>query len=174
MKEYTEVLALAKDVVSSALRETADGFQVKDLIPIVSENLSSVMAAYENSNLIPGEWKANPEGCMILTVEFAVDIAMDLLKLPSGSSSDFKETNELIAAVSGIVSSFISHLPDGIQGVEILPIVLENFNTIIVGVDGADKIKSELSGNARDFIKLVSLAAIKIAFGVKAAIEAKA
>lgn len=173
MKEYREVLSLAKGVVASALRETADGFQVKDLIPIVSDNLKNVMSAYENAGLIPSEWKADPEACMVLTVDFAVDVAMDILKVPAGTSGEFKETNELIAAVSGITASVISHLPGGISGAEIVPIVFENFNNIIVGVDGADKIKAELSGNVRDFVKLVSLAAIKIAFEVKAAMEAK-
>jgi hypothetical protein len=172
VKEYKDVLDLGKGLVSVTLREAADGFQVKDLLPILTENLAQALAAYEGSNQIGLAWKQDPEACTRLTVEFAVDVAMDIMKIPAGSDAEFKETQELLAAVSGITSSVVAHLPGGFQTSEIIPVVFENFNSIMVGVDGVGKIGAELKKDLRAFIKLVALSAIDLAFKVKKAMEA--
>jgi len=173
VKEYREVLDLARGVVATTIRETADGFQVKDLMPIISDNMQKTLVAYEGVNLISVEWKENPEECMFLTVDFAIDTAMDVLKVPAGTPSEFKETKELVVAISGITSSVIAHMPGGIQGAEIIPIVFENFNGIIVGLDGLDKVRGEFNADARSYVKMLATSAIKLAFQVKKAMDAK-
>lgn len=175
VKEYNDVLILARGLVSETLAQTADGFQVQDLIPILSENMSKAMAAYAGGELIPQAFKENLKDCIDLSIDFVIDVACDLLKLPAGGEApQFKETEELVAAVNGIAGSVIKYLPGGIDTQEIMPIVFENFQNILVGAEGVDKIGGELKADTRAFLRLVVHASVDMAFNLKEAFENRA
>ena len=172
IKEYREVLDLAKGLIASAIAEAKDGFQVKDLVPIISENFKAAMTAYEGFGLIGAEWKENEDECIHLTVEFVIDAACDILKIgPATDAASFKETGEILAAVQGIAQSVVAHLQGGFQTAEIVPVVMENFNSIVVGVEGADKVVGEFKGDIRGFIRLVAIFAVRFAFSLKGAFK---
>ena len=175
VKEYNEVLLLAGSITRSTIRETADGFQVKDLIPILSNNLDEAKTAFEGSTLIAEAFsKKHLKQTVSVTVAFVIDTACDIIKIGEPASGmPFKEARELITAVSGITSSVISRLPGGFKAAEIFPVVTENFDNIIVGVEGANKISEEFKTDVRAFLQMVVQAAVNIAFDVINALEAK-
>lgn len=169
MKQYQEVLNLAYSLTCSAKAELANGFQMKDLIPIVSDNFKNALAAVEGASEIPAEWKANERGCIEATVRFSVSVAFMLLgKNDEELPVDFKETKEILAAVGGITKSVVAALPGGIQSAEILPILTENFGAITVAADGAGKVMDEFKTSPRQFIEAVAMFAVALALDLKA------
>lgn len=171
-KEFNEVLELARGVLHSSMKQLEDGFQMKDLVPIFSENYTNALAAWEGANLIAEEFKTDLKGCISAAIVFSVDVSCDLLHIAESGEVTFKETEELMAAVSGITGSIIKRI-HGITAVDILPIVFENFSSIVSGVEGADKIGAELKGSPRNFLKAVVLFAVNLAFSIKEAVEKK-
>jgi hypothetical protein len=171
VKEYNDVLVLARGVIQETMKQTADGFQMKDLIPIVSENMDKALAAFAGSELIKNEFKEHLDECIHVTLDFIIDAACDLMKIPEGGAVDFKETGEILAAVNGLAASVIKYLPGGIQSAEIMPILLENFQSIVVGADGAGKVVAEMKGDIRLFFKTVLHSAVDLTFRIKAAVE---
>jgi hypothetical protein len=174
IKDYNDVLVLARGLTDETVKQLGDGFQTKDLAPIFSANFQQAIAAFEGASNVATAWKTHTDACVELTVEFAVDMACDLMKVPAGSASEFKETQEVLNAVSGLVASIAKHAQGGFQPGEYFEVAYENFNAITVAVDGADKIAVEFKADARAFIKLVALFAVKFAFGLKAALAPKA
>lgn len=172
-KEYSEVLALAKGISATAIREGANGLQVVDLLPVISENMKNTIPALEGANKIGQEWADDLEGCILATVDFVVDVACDVLKVQTGTPVEYKETKELLAAVEGIVEGVVKNIP-GFTAVDALNIVTDNFKAIIVGFEGADKIAAEFNGDIRSFLKFVTTSAIQLAFKIKSALEQKA
>ena len=174
VKELQDVLDAAAGVVESTIEELEDGFQVTDLVPIVSENVDKALAAFENGHLISVAFKDHLKESIQAISHFVIDVACDVLKV--GHSTEvkaFKETQELIAAVSGLVASIVDKLPGGFKATEIVPVVYENFKSIIVGVEGVDKVGSEFKGDIRAFLHLTVGSVIAMAFDLKDAIEKK-
>lgn len=169
VKEYSDVLVLARSLALSAVAEAANGFSVKDLVVIASTNFQNAMTAYEGSNLIGDAWKNYTEECSQLTLDFAIDTACDCLHVPAGAEgASFKETNELLDAVKGITLSIMSKLPGGFKLPELVPVAMENWSALTLGVEGANKIGVEFKGDVRSFIKFV----VRFAFDFTAVIKA--
>lgn len=166
-KEYGEVLDLARGVISVTIAQTADGFQIKDLAPIFSENLDKAMLAYTDSKLIPAEWRDHTKDCILLTVNFAIDTACDALRIPATNGLAFQETLELMDMVQGLTMSVLKRLPGGITPAEGIEIVFENIPGVIKGVDGMGKISEEFKSNIRDYLKCVCTWAVNFAFSLK-------
>jgi hypothetical protein len=166
-KEYGEVLDLARGVISETLEQTADGFQVKDLAPIFSENLDKAMLAYTGGSLIAAEWRDHSKDCILLTMNFAIDTACDALRIPATSGLAFQETLELMDMVQGLTMSVLKKLPGGVSPAEGIEIVFENIPGVIKGVDGMGKISEEFKSNIRDYLKCVCTWAVNFAFSLK-------
>jgi len=169
-KEYSEVLALTRGLVSTTLRETADGFQIIDLLPVLSENLEKALIAYEGGELIAQEWQANMKECLVMTADFVIDMACDVLKLPGKTGAEFKETSELIALVDGLTRSVVAKLPGGLSVAEILTALTENIGGLMVGLDGLNKVGDEFKSDIRSFLKVTVISVIEIAFKVRDAV----
>lgn len=168
VKEYNDVLLLARGVVRDALAAQADGFQFSDVFSVLQANLDEAMVAYEGGAQIKTAWETELRQCILLTSLFAVDTACDILKVDDlAGQSQFKETDELIAAVSGILSSVISRIPGGLGADDILPIVMENFQKLLVGVEGVEKIGAEMKADVRAFLHMVVAFAVNLAFDVR-------
>lgn len=166
-KEYSEVLDLARGVISETLVQTADGFQVKDLAPIFSENLDKAMAAYTDGSLIGAEWRDHQKDCIMMTVNFAIDTACDVLRIPVTSGLAFQETMEVMDMVQGLTLSVLKKLPGGVTPAEGVEIVFENVPGVIKGIDGMGKVSEEFKSNIRDYLKCVCSWAINLAFSLK-------
>ena len=175
LKELTDVLVLARSVVSTTIRELEDGFQVKDLVPIIGDNVEKAVAAYEGSGAIADAFKLHPRQAISAIATLVVDIACDILKKgypdTEPEESELKETKELIAAVSGLTVSIVEKLPGGFKATEIIPIAYDNFQSLITGIGGVSKIGAEFCGDVRAFLHMAIQAVIGIAFDVKEAIE---
>lgn len=177
VKELQDVLDLAKSTVHTTIRELKDGFQVTDLIPIVTENVDEALRAFEGSAAVADAFKLHLRESIAMVAHFVVDVACDILKIGFPTDSDenaFKETKELIAAVSGLTASIIEKLPGGFQLTEAIPVISENFQTLITGIDGAGKIGSEFKADTRAFLHLAIGSVLTIAFDIKEALEKQA
>jgi hypothetical protein len=175
VKEYSDVLVLARGLAISAIAEAANGFSLKDVIVIASNNYQAAMDAFVGSGLIGEAWKTHTEECSQLTLDFAIDTACDCLHVPAGAEGvSFKETNELLDAVKGITLSIISKLPGGFKLPELVPVAMENWSALTLGVEGANKIGGEFKGDVRSFIKFVVRFAFDFTAIVKAAMTAPA
>lgn len=168
VKEYNDVLLLARGVVRDALATQADGFQFTDVFTVLQANLDEAMVAYEGGSQIKDAWQNQLRECVLLTAMFGVDTACDILKVDDlAGQSQFKETDELIAAVSGILSSVISRIPGGLGADDILPIAMENFQKLLVGVEGVEKIGTEMKADVRAFLHMTIAFAVNLAFDVR-------
>lgn len=168
VKEYNDVLVLAGGVIREGIASQADGFQVTDILTVLQSQLDEAMAAYVGGDQIPVAWRDHLRECVLLTANFAVDVACDILKVDNlNGQSQFKETDELLAAVSSIVSSVIKRIPGGLGTDDILPIVMENFQSLLTGLEGVDKIGSEMKSDVRDFLHMTVTFAVNLAFDVR-------
>jgi len=168
MKQYQEVLDLAYSLSVSAKAEMADGFQMKDLLPIVTENFQKALAALEGASEIPAEWKADERGCIEATVKFAVSVAFMLLgKTGEELPVEFKETKEILLAIDGITRSIVAALPGGITAAEIFPVITDNFESITLAADGAGKVVEEFKSAPRQFVEAIALFAVSLALSLK-------
>lgn len=170
MKQYYDVLVLARGLVLETKAQLGNGFQASDLVPIVSENFQKAMCAMEDAALIGKEWEEEERACIEATVNFAADIACDLLNIEDAPAIEFKETHEILAAVQSIVKSVVAHLPGGFQASEVFPVLSDNFSAITVASDGSSKVVSEFKAAPRAFIKAVTLFAVDLVFTMKASV----
>lgn len=174
VKEYNDVLLLAGGVVRDGIASQADGFQFTDVLTVLQSNLDEAMAAYVGGDQISVAWRDHLRECVLLTANFAVDVACDILKLDNlQGQSQFKETDELLAAVSGIISSVIRRIPDGVGTEDILPIVMENFQGLLTGIEGVEKIGAEMKADVRAFLHMTVTFAVGVAFDVRDIILSK-
>ena len=168
VKEYNDVLVLSRSVIKDTIASQADGFQFSDILTVLQVNLDKAMMAYTGGDQIVVAWKEYLRECAVLTAHFLVDAACDVLKLGDPSTdSEFAETDELLAAVSGIIASIMDRIPGGFQASEILPVLMENFQKLLVGIEGVDKIGAEMKADIRAFLHVVVGFAVATVFDVR-------